>query len=154
MNSHRLNENVAIYFLTKFIKEKKSKISGTLTVLSGGTATFKEAGELSRTIKTMKSIGTFSKTATGGTSFSITKPLEKLTEIEMTAFKNYSPIALGQTNVLWQISQGGLIIIHAIFIVWDIVSLVQDWTNNHPAVEVIDDVLRKLDDIEKHFNDE
>jgi hypothetical protein len=38
--------------------------------------------------------------------------------------------------------------------VWDIVSLVQDWTNNHPAVEVIDDVLRKLDDIEKHFNDE
>jgi hypothetical protein len=72
----------------------------------------------------------------------------------MTAFKNYSPIALGQTNVLCKIFQGGFIALNVGFIVWDIVSLVQGWTNNHPAVELIDDVLCKLNDIEKHFKDE
>ena len=44
MNSRRLNENVAIYVLTKFIKEKKSKISGTATVLGEGATAFKATG--------------------------------------------------------------------------------------------------------------
>ena len=38
MDSHGLNENEAFYFLTKFVKENKRKISGTLTVLGKGAA--------------------------------------------------------------------------------------------------------------------
>jgi uncharacterized protein YoxC len=153
MDSHGLNENEAIYFLTKFAQENFAKISNTLIVLGKGTAAFKAAGELSQTIKTMKSIATLTK-ASGGMSFSITKPLQQLTEIEEKAIRNYAQIAMGNTSVLSKIFQGGIIALNVGFIVWDIVSLVQGWTNNHPAVEVIDDVLRKLDDIEKHFNDE
>ena len=108
---------------------------------------------MSQTIKTMKSFGTFSTTSTG-MSFTITKPLEELTKMEMTAFKNYAPIAWGHVSVLGKIFQGGIIALNVGFIVWDIVTLVQNWTNKHPAVQVIDDVLRKLDDIEKHFKNE
>ena len=115
-------------------------------------ATFKAAAELSRTIKTMKNIGIFTKAATGGTSFAIAK--SALTEIEKKAIRDYAPIAFGRISVLDKIFQGGIIALNVGFIVMDIVSLVQGWTNNHPAVEVIDDVLRKLDNIEKHFNDE
>nr|CAH0106872.1 unnamed protein product [Daphnia galeata] len=141
MDSHGLNENEAIYFLTKFAQENFAKISNTLIVLGKGTAAFKAAGELSRTIKTMKSIATLTKASAGGMSFSITKPLQQLTEIEEKAIRNYAQIAMGHTSVLSKIFQGGIIALNVGFIVWDIVSLVQGWTNNHPAVEVIDDVL-------------
>ena len=115
---------------------------------------------MSQTIKTMKSFGTFSTTSTG-MSFTITKPLEELTKMEMTAFKNYAPIAWGHVSVLGKIFQGGIIALNVGFIVWvtlvnwsTVVTLVQNWTNKHPAVQVIDDVLRKLDDLEKHFKNE
>ena len=121
-------------------------------MLGKGAATFKAARDLSQTIKTMKSIGTFAKTATGGTSFSITK--SALTEIEKKAIRDYAPIAFGRVSLLGKIFQGGAIVLNVGFIVWDIVTLVQDWRKKHPAVELIDDVLCKLDAIEKHFQNE
>ncbi len=152
MNSHGLNKGEATYFVNKFIKESKSKISGTATVCFKGAAAFIAARDLSKTIKTMKSIGTFAKTATGGMSFSITK--SALTEIEKKAVRDYAPIAFGRISVLGKIFQGGAIVLNVGFIVWDIVTLIKDWENKHPAVELIDYVLNRLDEIEKLFKNE
>ena len=112
-----------------------------------GATAFKAARELSGTIKTMKSIGTFTKTATGSTSFSLTK--SALTEIEKKTVRDYAPIAFDHVSVLDNIFQGGIIALNVGFYVWDIVTLVQDWRKKHPAVEIIDNILCKLDAIEK-----
>ena len=45
MDSHGLNENEAIYFLTKFAQENFAKVSSTVAVLTKGADTFKAAGE-------------------------------------------------------------------------------------------------------------
>ncbi len=112
-----------------------------------GATAFKTARELSGKIKSMKSVDTFTKTATGSTSFTLTK--STLTEIEKKTVRDYAPIAFGHVSVLDNIFQGEIIVLNVGFYVWDIVTLVQDWRNKHPAVEIIDDILRKLDAIEK-----
>ena len=77
------------------------------TVLGKGATACKAARELSQTIKTMKSIGTFTKKAAGSKSFSLTK--SALTEIEKKTVRDYAPIAFGHVSVLDNIFQGGII---------------------------------------------
>ena len=83
------------------------------TVLGKGATACKAARELSQTIKTMKSIGTFTKKAAGSKSFSLTK--SALTEIEKKTVRDYAPIAFGHVSVLDNIFQGGIIALNVGF---------------------------------------
>lgn len=147
MKIHGLDENTAAYFINQ-IKEKFPRITKITIMFSEGAAAFKAAVDLSKTIRTMKSIGTFTKTATGGTAFTITKSLSQLTEVEKIAIGKYAPIAFGRVSVIGKVFKGALIAVNVGFAVWDIISLVKDWKSKHPAVETIDDALGKLKVIE------
>ena len=93
-----------------------------------GATAFKAARELSGKIKTMKSVGTFTKIAKGSTYFSLTK--SALTEIEKKTIRDYAPIAFGHVSVLGKIFQGGIIALNVGFYMCGI-SL--HWFNTEPT---------------------
>jgi hypothetical protein len=146
--TYGLNENEAFHLFNKVIK-LDDQVTAVSVLMGKGVAAFKAARDLSQITNTVKSVGTITKTATGGMSYAITKPLSQLTEAELQAIRSYAPIAKGTVSVGGKLLQGTFIVVSAGIVVWDIVSLVKDWNSTHPAVEAIDAVFDKLNILEK-----
>jgi hypothetical protein len=117
----------------------------------GNVAAFAMAGELYRTIEIAKSVGTLTTTATGGTSYVITKTLSELTAVETAAVKNIFAVARTGATVLGKVLEGSVMVLNVGMVVFEIVSLVKSWTNNHPAVIAIDDLSDKLNLLENEI---
>ena len=139
MKNHNLDENVAIFFTGKLAKSI-ANISSVIDVAIDGAKLFKAAGDMYATLNTMKSVGTFTRTATGGMSYTITKSV--LTSAEEAAIRGFG--TMRAVSLTARIFEGALVVVNIGFVVWDIVSLVKDWTRKHPAVEAIDNVTGKL----------
>jgi hypothetical protein len=146
--SHGLDENRSAFLL----QQLNGCVNGALALSAkGNVAAFAMAGELYRTIEIAKSVGTLTTTATGGTSYVITKTLSELTAVETAAVKNIFTVAWTGATVLGKVLEGSLIALNVGTVVFDIVSLVKSWTNNHPAVIAIDGLSEKLNLLENEI---
>ena len=134
--SESLDRTLKDYKLAKSI----ANISSVIDVAIDGAKLFKAAGDMYATLNTMKSVGTFTRTATGGMSYTITKSV--LTSAEEAAIRGFG--TMRAVSLTARIFEGALVVVNIGFVVWDIVSLVKDWTRKHPAVEAIDNVTGKL----------
>ena len=152
MKIYGLNENEALYLFNKVSKMDK-QVAAVSVLMGNGVAAFKAARDLSQITNTVSSVGTITKTATGGMSYAITKPLSQLTEAELQAIRSYAPIAKGTVSVGGKLLQGTFIVVSAGVVVLDIVSLIKDWNSTHPAVKAIDDVFDKLNLLERNIRE-
>ena len=152
MEKYGLDENEAFHLFKKVIK-LDDQVTAVSVLMGKGVAAFKAARDLSQITNAVKSVGTITKTATGGVSYAITKPLSQLTEAELQAIRSYAPIAKGAVSVTGKVIQGTFIVISAGVVVWDIVSLVKDWNSTHPAAQAIVDVFDKLNLLERNIRE-
>ena len=131
MENYELSENVVAYFIQTLETERLR-----IDAVAGSAIHLKVADEMSRTIKTMKSV---SEKATGGTLSSVSK--------------GFGPSSINKKSVGGEIFQGIKALIKVCVVVFDIVSMTEDWNTNHPALEVIDDVFAKLYVIENQIRE-
>ena len=135
MKNYDLSENVVAYFIHRLETERLR-----IDAVAGSATHLKVADEMSRTI--MKSA---SETTTGGKSFVISR--------SSFVSKGFGPSSINKKSVGGEIFQGIQALIKVCVVVFDIVSMTEDWNTNHPALEVIDDVVAKLNIVENQIRE-
>ena len=126
MENYDLNENVVAYFIQTLETERLR-----IDAVAGSAIHLKVADEMSRT--------------SGGKSFVISS--------WSSVSKGFGPSSMNKKSAGGEIFHGIKALIKVCVVVFDIVSMTEDWNTNHPALEVIDDVVAKLNIVENQIRE-
>lgn len=134
-----VDDNTAWYVALNLSKEVP-RVGGVVTGAVNATRMFQAASLL----KTLQTMGTVTKTATGGLKFvfsttSLTAQQTKaLANVVGSDIVKFAPSA-GKAAL-----QGALALVSVVVTIWEIKTLVDDWKGTHPTIQAADKVMNEL----------